>query len=76
MRISISVKPNSGKSEIEELGDGSLVVRLKSAPVDGRANEELVRLLSKHFHVPQKSIIIKQGSSGKKKLIEILGIDS
>ncbi len=72
MKIAISVKPNSGKSEIEELADGSLVVRLKSAPVDGKANEELVRLLSKHFHVPQKSIVIKQGSSGKKKLIEIL----
>lgn len=76
MKISISVKPNSGKSEIEALDDGSLVVRLKSAPVDGKANNELIRLLSKHFRVPQKSIVIKQGSSGKKKLIEIVGIDS
>ncbi|MEK7632927.1 MAG: DUF167 domain-containing protein [Patescibacteria group bacterium] len=76
MKITISVKPNSGKSEIQENGDNSLVARLKSAPVDGKANEELVRLLSKHFHVPQKSIVIKQGSSGKKKLVEILGIDS
>jgi uncharacterized protein (TIGR00251 family) len=76
MKITISVKPNSGKSEVEELVDSSLVVRLKSAPVDGKANEELVRLLSKHFRVPQKSIVIKQGSSGKKKRIEIVGIDS
>lgn len=72
MKIAIIVKPNSGKSEIEKLADESLVIRLKSAPVDGKANEELVRLLSKHFHVPQKSIVIKQGSSGKKKLIEVL----
>ncbi len=76
MKFSVAVKPNSRKSEIEELGDGSFVVQLKSAPVDGKANEELIRLLSKHFRVPQKSIVIKQGSSGKKKLIEILGIDS
>ena len=71
MKITISVKPSSGKSEIEELGGGSLVVRLKSAPIDGKANEELIRLLSKHFHVSQKSIVITRGSSGKKKLIEI-----
>lgn len=76
MKITINVKPNSGKSEIEEIDNGSLVVRLKSAPVDGKANDELIRLLSKHFHVPQKLIVIKQGSSSKKKLIEILGIDS
>lgn len=72
MKITIAVKPNSGKSDVETLDDGSLAVRLKSAPVDGKANEELIRLLSKYFHIPQKSIIIKQGSSGKKKLIEIL----
>lgn len=76
MRLEIAVKPNSGKSDIEKLDDGTFVVRLKSAPVDGKANEELVRLLSKHFRVPQKSIVIKQGSSGKKKRIEIVGIDS
>lgn len=76
MKISVVVKPHSGKSEIEKAEDGSLVVRLKAAPVDGKANEELVRVLAKHFGVTQKSIVIKQGSTGKKKLIEILGIDS
>ncbi len=75
MKIAITVKPQSGKSEIDEAEDGSLIVRLKSAPVDGKANEELVRLLAKYFHVTQKSIVIKQGSTGKKKLVEIIGID-
>lgn len=72
MKITISVKPNSGKSEIEELDDGSLVVRLKSAPVDGRANDELVRLLSKYFRVPQASICITHGKNGKKKMVDVL----
>ncbi len=76
MKVSIAVKPNSGKSEIEEADNGSLVVRLKSAPVDGKANEELIRLLAKYFRVIQKAIVIKQGGTGKKKLIEIIGIDS
>ncbi len=73
MKISLSVKPNSRISAIEKLADGSLAVHLKSAPVDGKANEELIRVLSKHFHVPQQSIIIRKGGSGKKKVVEILG---
>lgn len=73
MKISLRVKPNSGKSEVEELDDGSFVVRLKSAPVDGKANEELVRLLAKHFRMPQANIHIKHGGSSKKKVLEIVG---
>lgn len=76
MKITITVKPQSGKSEIDEVEDGSLIVRLKSAPVDGKANEELIRLLAKYFHVTQRAIVIKQGSTGKKKLVEIIGIDA
>lgn len=75
MKISIVVKPSSGKSEVDRAEDGSLIVRLKSAPVDGKANEELIRLLAKYFGVTQKSIVIKQGSTGKKKLVKVLGID-
>lgn len=72
MKITITVKPNSRKSEVEETGDGSFVLRLKSAPVDGKANTELIRLLSKYFHVTQASITIKHGGLSKKKTVEIL----
>lgn len=72
MKIAVHVKPSSKISKIEEIDDGSFVVHLKSAPVDGKANKELFQLLSKYLHVPQRSIVIKQGGSGKKKLIEIL----
>ncbi len=72
MKITVTVKPNSGRSEIENLDGESFVVRLKSAPVDGKANAELIRLLSKYFRVPQKSVAIKTGANAKKKLVEIL----
>lgn len=73
MIIAVTVKPNSGKSQVDVAKDGSLIVRLKSAPVDGKANEELVKVLAKHFGVIQRAIVIKNGANGRKKIVEILG---
>ncbi len=73
MKIAVTVKPNSGKSQVDEAKGGSLIVRLKSAPVDGKANEELVKILAKHFGVIQRAIVIKNGANGRKKIVEILG---
>ncbi|MBD2775120.1 DUF167 domain-containing protein [Iningainema tapete] len=71
MQKRVKVKPNSKVSQIEEQADGSLTVRLKSPPVDGKANEELIKLLAEKFAVPKSSVKIKSGSSGRQKLIEI-----
>ena len=72
MRIlSVKVKPNSKNQEIQTLEDGSLVVHLKSPPVDGKANAELIKLLSEKFDVSKSSIHIKSGLSSKNKLIQI-----
>ena len=70
MKLSITVKPNAKRSEILD-NSGTITAFLKSAPIDGKANEELIRLLAKYFHVTQASILIKHGSTGHKKLIEI-----
>ncbi|MFM7406451.1 MAG: DUF167 domain-containing protein [Cuspidothrix sp.] len=71
MQKRVKVKPNAKQQKIEELADGSLNVHLKSPPVDGKANEELIKLLAKKFAVPQSSIRIKSGSTSRQKLIEI-----
>ena len=71
MKKQVKVKPNSQKQSIEELEDGSLMVHLKSPPVDGKANKELIELLAKKFAVPKAKINIKSGLSSKIKLIEI-----
>jgi uncharacterized protein (TIGR00251 family) len=71
MQKKVKVKPNSKQQKITEEEDGSLTISLKSPPVDGKANEELIKLLSKKFHVPKSSIRIKSGLSSRQKLIEI-----
>ena len=71
MQKQVKVKTNSKKQTIEESADGSLTVHLKSPPVDGKANKELIELLAKKFDVPKSQIRIKSGLSSRTKLIEI-----
>lgn len=71
MKKQVKVKPNSKQQNIQEAADGSLIVYLKSPPVDGKANEELIKLLAEKFQVSKSQITIKSGLSSRKKLIEI-----
>ncbi len=71
MQKIVKVKPNSQQQKIEELADGSLSVHLKSPPIDGKANEELIKLLAKKFDVPKSAITIKSGVTSRNKLIII-----
>ncbi|NMG11003.1 DUF167 domain-containing protein [Brasilonema sp. UFV-L1] len=71
MQKKVKVKPNSKIQKIEEEADGSLSVHLKSPPVDGKANTELMKLLAEKFDVPKSYIRIKSGLSSRQKLIEI-----
>jgi uncharacterized protein (TIGR00251 family) len=67
----INVKPGSRESTIDELEDGSFLVKLKAQPVDGKANAELIALLAKHFKVPRASVTIKSGAGARVKLVTI-----
>ncbi|MBW4596281.1 MAG: DUF167 domain-containing protein [Brasilonema angustatum HA4187-MV1] len=71
MQKKVKVKPNSKIQKIEEEADGTLKVHLKSPPVDGKANEELIKLLAEKFDVSKSHIKIKSGLSSRQKLIEI-----
>jgi hypothetical protein len=46
-------------------------VRVRSAPVDGRANDALIAFLAKSFRVPRSNIKLLSGRSGRNKLVEI-----
>lgn len=69
--IQVKVKPRSRVSEVAEGADGIWIARLKSPPVDGKANDELIRLMARHFAVPRSAIIIKSGASARLKLVQI-----
>ncbi|MBD2138047.1 DUF167 domain-containing protein [Anabaena sp. FACHB-1237] len=75
MQKKVKVKPSSKQQRIEELEDGSLIVHLKSPPIDGKANAELITLISQKYQVKKSDVIIKLGLSSRHKVVEILTSD-
>ena len=53
--------------------NGALRVRLAAPPVDGAANEELVRILARAFAVARSAVEIKSGHSSKTKQVQVTG---
>jgi len=69
--IQVKVKPNSRASLLEQQEDGTWLAQIKSPPVDGKANEELIALVAKHFKCHKSDVSIKTGGSSRVKLIRI-----
>lgn len=70
------VVPRASKSEIIGEYDGGLKVRLSAPPVDGAANAELIKLLSKKFGVSKRDVEIISGETAKIKQIKIENLNS
>ena len=69
--LEVKVKPNARSSSLEQLPDGTWRAQLRSPPVDGKANEELVALVASRFGCPKASVSIKSGASGRTKLVKV-----
>ena len=69
--MQIKVKPKARSSELVQVPDGTWLARLKSPPVDGKANEELVALVAAHFKCRKAAVSIKSGASGRTKLVKV-----
>jgi uncharacterized protein (TIGR00251 family) len=73
LTFTVRVVPRASRSEIAGEHDGALRVRLTAPPVNGAANEELVRLLSGAFAVPRSAVEILAGHSSKSKTLRVRG---
>ena len=71
MIMQIKVKPRSRVSSLAQAPDGTWLAKLKSPPVDGKANDELVALVAEHFHCRRAAVSIKSGVSGRMKLVKV-----
>lgn len=74
MTFAVRVQPRASKSGVAGELDGVLKLRLAAPPVDGEANEELIRLLAKLFDAPRQRIAILSGQTSKNKVVSIGGI--
>ncbi|MBU2522766.1 MAG: DUF167 domain-containing protein [Nanoarchaeota archaeon] len=71
MRFKVKVIANSSQQKIEEK-DGTLKIHLKAVPMKGKANEELIEVISKHFKVKKSQINILKGHKSNIKEVEVL----
>lgn len=67
----VKAKPGSRTSSLTRLDDGTWLAQLKSPPVDGKANAELVGLIARQFGCARSAVSIKTGAGSKFKRVEI-----
>ena len=70
-RISVNVSPGGKTSQILSAGEDLLRIRIKAPPVDGKANDELIRFIAKKTGLAKTNIRIMHGFTGRRKLLEI-----
>jgi uncharacterized protein YggU (UPF0235/DUF167 family) len=69
--LQVKVKPNARIRQFEAQADGSWLAHLKSAPIDGKANQELIALIAEHFGLRKSQVQIRSGASGRMKLVQL-----
>ncbi len=69
--LQIKVKPQSRVSSLTQQDDGTWLAQVKSLPVDGKANGELIALVAAQLGCRKADVSVKSGASGRIKLVKI-----
>lgn len=67
--LTLHVQPGAKRSEIAGLHGDALKIRLSAPPVEGRANEALLKFIAKLFDVPLRQVELKRGEQSRHKVI-------
>ena len=67
IELTVRAAPNSSKSQLMDVIEDAIKIKLKAPPVDGEANEELIRFISKWLKVAKSDIILQKGLASKNK---------
>lgn len=71
IQVTVRVFPRARKQEIEQLSSGELKLKVKSPPVKGRANREVIEALSSYFRLSPSRISIIRGEKSRLKLVSL-----
>jgi uncharacterized protein (TIGR00251 family) len=69
--LSVRVQPRASRDELAGLHGQQLKVRLTAPPVDGKANQTLLKFLAKVFGVPVGQVTLLSGDSGRNKRVRV-----
>jgi len=71
MYLYITVKPNSGRNEVLINPDGTLKIKIKAEPIEGKANQALISYLSEVLKIPKSLIKVEKGITSPRKRLSI-----
>jgi len=74
VRLRLRIQPRASREEIAGVAGDAIRVRLTAPPVDGAANEALVRFLAARLSVPRSAVELVSGRAGRTKLVAITGV--
>ena len=69
--IQVKVKPGSFKDEISIDENNQWIIKIREKPIDGAANEYLIKFLSKELKIRKSAVVIKKGVTSQFKTIEL-----
>ena len=72
--LNVRAQPRSSRSGVDGVVGDALKVRIRSAPVDGKANKELVETLADAFSLPKSRVSFVGGETSKSKRILLAGL--
>lgn len=72
--FAVRVIPRSSREEVAGISGGVIRIRLTAPPVENRANEALVRFLSRILDIPRRHIGIVSGGTGRQKIVRVAGV--
>ena len=73
-RLRIHVQPRASRTAIAGLHGDSLKVRLAAPPVDGAANDALIRFLAERLGVAQSAVTLESGAAARAKVVHVAGV--
>lgn len=74
--LEVRVIPRASRSTIAGTRDGALLVRLAAPPVDGAANDELLRVLARALDIPRRDLVIVHGETSRTKRVRVAGMSA
>ena len=74
VRLAVQIQPNAKKTEVVGVLDDALKIKLAAQPIEGKANEALVKWLAGALGVSRSAVTLTHGQTNKKKLLEVAGV--
>ena len=71
--VTLHIQPGAKKTEFAGLHGDALKIRLAAPPVDGKANEALIKFVAETLKLPKSAVNLKSGQTSRRKVLEVSG---